>query len=345
MADEDLPATGRVARALHVERTGNRDGADALEEGLGVTRLHDDAFRQNGVLEERRDERVRSGLHRHPHLELGVGIVTGAQARLGIRCDGEEFQPLVVEPQIELAIFSEAQHAVVPGALQADRNLVLAVDREAVPDSGAAARPDRHGVVHAIFLPQRVRDRVGLERRRHVDVADRRAADLARRQEIALEQRRRHREHVADIVEAVADVVRRQEVDGVDIDGKYIADRVGVFRPVQAMERRAPRIGPRVGDPVALALDRLDQHVIGRVVGPRRAGWRHLAAAQLAQNLFPGRAVDVEIGEIERLDVHLGAGLGPGMAGVAILLPGSPNEMLVERRSSGGYGCFRRDDG
>jgi hypothetical protein len=47
------------------------------------------------------------------------------------------------------------------------------------------------------------------------------------------------------------------------------------------------------------------------VVGARQADGRHLAVAQLAQDFFPALAVGIEMGEIERGEVQLGARFGP----------------------------------
>ena len=65
-------------------------------------------------------------------------------------------------------------------------------------------------------------DLVGGRRGARVAIADREAADLAGRAQVALHQRRRERLHVGDVVEAVADRVGRQEGVDVDVDAEQI---------------------------------------------------------------------------------------------------------------------------
>ena len=57
--------------------------------------------------------------------------------------------------------------------------------------------------------------------------------DLLRRVQVLLHQHRRNREHVADIVEAVAQVVGGEVLLRTEIHRQQVADGVGVFRPVE----------------------------------------------------------------------------------------------------------------
>ena len=60
-----------------VVRPGDRDTADAFEEGL-LAIGERDAFGQHGVLEERGRDRPRARFHRHAHLKMRVGAFFGA---------------------------------------------------------------------------------------------------------------------------------------------------------------------------------------------------------------------------------------------------------------------------
>ncbi len=104
------------------------------------------------------------------------------------------------------------------------------------------------------------------------------------------------------------------------------------------MERRTSGIGPRLHHTIAFALDGLDERLVGGRGRPRQADRRHLAVAQLGQHLFPGLAMGVEMGEIEVLEIEFCACLGTRMAGVAIDLPGLPDELLIEGPVIGGCG-------
>ncbi len=243
-----------------------------------------------------------------------------------------------IEPQVQLAFPLEPQELIEPAPLQADRNLILAIDREAVANRCPAARAERHRFAHAFELNESSRNVVGLIGDRKLRIADCERADLACRREIALQQQRRHLQHVGDIVESVADVVGRQQLRNVDVEREQIANGVGVFGPVEAMERGAPGIGFDLRQAIALGLDSLDKRGVGGGVGPRHPRRRHLAAAQLAQHLFPSGAVLAEVGEVQRLQVQSGPRLGTEMAGVAIDLPGSPDRLLVKRLAMDGGG-------
>ena len=70
-------------------------------------------------------------------------------------------------------------------------------------------------------------------------ISEREPADLPRREQVPLHQRRRDRQHLGDVVEAVlVGVVGRQQRPRVDVEREQIADGVRVFGAVQAMERR-----------------------------------------------------------------------------------------------------------
>jgi hypothetical protein len=57
-----------------------------------------------------------------------------------------------------------------------------------------------------------------------------------------LHQRRRHAQHIGDVVEAVARIVARQHRGRVDGEIEQIANRVGVLGPVETMEDGRARI-------------------------------------------------------------------------------------------------------
>ena len=90
------------------------------------------------------------------------------------------------------------------------------------------------------------------------------------------------------------------------------------------MESRASGIGSDLRHTITLGLDSRDELLIGGLLGPRHADRRHFAAAQLAQDLLPSLAIDVEMAEVQGLQVQFCPRLGTEMTGVAIYFRGLP---------------------
>jgi len=77
-----------------------------------------------------------------------------------------------------------------------------------------------------------------------------------------------------------------KERRGVDVERQHVADRRRVLGPVQALERAAARIRPRLGDGVHPRLEAGRERVerrLGRALG---AGRRHHAGTQLPDHLL-----------------------------------------------------------
>ena len=125
-------------------------------------------------------------------------------------------------------------------------------------------------------------------RLRDLGAVERRADHLVGGSDVALHQHRRQRQHVADVVEAVAAVVLRELVGWTDVDGEQVADAVVVFGAVQAARgdaagidrRRFVRLRDFTIDPLGDGLDR-------RLVGLGLVLGRHLAGLELADDLVP----------------------------------------------------------
>ena len=128
---------------------------------------------------------------------------------------------------------------------------------------------------------------LGADRR----IADRETADLGRGRDVGLHQRRRDAQHVGDVVEAFARVVARKQRRGIDRQIEQIADGVGVFRAIEAMQHRRARVRSRGGGAVERVLHGRSEPIERGAVRPRRAGRRHHAGAHLPHHLFPGLRV------------------------------------------------------
>ena len=119
---------------------------------------------------------------------------------------------------------------------------VFAVDGEVVAKRDPAARPDRQAG-HVIVLREIAADAERLERGRDLRAGDGEAADLPRRREIALHQRRRHAQHGRVVVEPVRLFVGRQQRRDVDVEIEQVANGVAVLGSIQPMHRRRRSVG------------------------------------------------------------------------------------------------------
>ena len=163
---------------------------------------------------------------------------------------------------------------------------------------------------------------------RRVGIADGERRDLCRRRQILLEQRRRHAQHVRDVVEAVALVVGRQELGRVDLERQQIAHGVAVLGAVQAVDRRLAGLGRRQRALVQPPLEVGDEAVVRLGIGARPAQRRHLPAAQLAGDLLEELRVSRHVIEVDALERQAGL----AARGVVALEAVGTDDALVTRR-------------
>ncbi len=89
--------------------------------------------------------------------------------------------------------------------------------------------------------------------------------DRRRRREVLLQQQGGERQDVADVVEPVPGVVRRELGGGVVVHADQVADRVAVLDPVEPADRDAAGVGILRVDPERRDLD----PVLQRAAAPR----------------------------------------------------------------------------
>ena len=223
-----------------------------------------EAFRFPQLPHEVHAHYARTRLHRNANLQPGVSRKLHVGFPLGIRNDvaierrGRGLSPgftthlqqsdaLAIEAHFQLMREPHADEIFVKLPLQLDPDDVLAVQREMVAHREAAARAERQIVAHAVVLVPRAKDLVGVEHRNDCGIAYRQTADGARRRHVSLHVNGRDRQHAGDVVETLVHIVRSEKRLAVDIHREQIANRIGVFRPIQAMHRHAPGIGLRIG--------------------------------------------------------------------------------------------------
>ena len=354
-AGEDALPARRLPGAGGVEGPGDADPVDgrlgrlrrrapALGDGehlAGRPRLqHAVALRP--PLHERDAEHPRPRPRRDADLEVVVGVQRVLLPRAvaehrprerarrrgaGGAADGERGHALAVQPHLEPLPVLQAAHVVVELPPQPYPDVVLAVEGEVVPDGDAPARPERQVLAHAAVLePHRGQD-VGLGGRLDAGVAHREPADAPGREDVAVEQGRRHREDVGHVVEAEVRVVGGQQGGGVDIERQQVAHRVGVLPPVEAVDGGAPGLGVGGGDAVEGRLQRRGDGGVGVRLGPRPARRRHRPRAQLPHHLLPRGGMVAHAGGVHRVEGEPGRQEALVVAGDAVAVEDGANRL------------------
>ena len=258
-----------------------RVAAGALAGERAQVELADTLRLRRGLAQEGDADRVRAGGDRRAHLErLDLRHVEPARVvGIGPLADRQQRDPLAVDGDLEV-VRLDAQRPV-----RQDLEDVLRVLGEVVVDHHPAAGAERQPL-HAAVLPQVGGDPERLGRRRRHRRRHREAADLARRRQVALHQRRRDAEDAGDVVEAVARVVGRQQLADVDVERQQVAHGVAVLRPAQAVEGlRAAGVGIRRGGGVQLPFEPGPELRVGRGLRPGR-GRGGMAPARSLRTTF-----------------------------------------------------------
>ena len=143
--------------------------------------------------------------------------------------------------------------------------------------------------------------------------------DSAGRSQIFFEQHRRQREHVPDIVKAVARVVGGEFRLGVKIDSQQIKNRVAVFDPVQPPNGDTARIGVFGIDAKRVILDPVFQPLLLFGGRPRFFGGRHDAGPGVFQGVQPKIMAQKRITRFQFVKGHAPFAFSITMAIIAVL--------------------------
>ena len=219
-ADEDLAAARRVADAGGVERPGDRR---ALGTPPGVVNV--------GV---RRGSPSRSRRRRRRADDRAARGRSCAARPVTFRRKLRGFSTLTCSPSSVMSTPAPGPPAPPPPSANSYSASSGKVCVNSMPPRVPSGSPS---MWRSCASPGRRRDTSICDGRQRA-VADRQAADLHRRGDVALNQRRRHGERLGDVVEALARAVGRQQRVHVDVEREQIADRVGVLGAVQPMQRR-----------------------------------------------------------------------------------------------------------
>ena len=249
---------------------------------------------------------------------------------------------LAVESQVQAVLFGDPVDGAAAIPLQPYPQLVGGVGRQVQVGVQPPAGAERQAVEMGALGQAGRRGIPGGDGRRG-RVPDGEPGDLSRGRHVALEEQRRDAERVGDVVEPVRLVVRRQRVD-VDVEPQQIADGVAILGAVHAVQQRTSGVGIGGGRAVQRGLQPGGEAFVGRVVGPRPAGWRHRAAAELPDDLLPDLDRVARLGQVDRLE-HQPRGLQPRVvAGGAVALqhPRIVGVTLGSRLPGGGRGQQHR---
>ena len=135
-----------------------------------------------------------------------------------------------------------------PSAPDADCDRVVGVEGKEVPEEGTPALVGRQA--RDRLVPRPGGRRILFDDRLWSRRPNGQLTHPTRRRHVLLDVQRRHRQHVADVVEPVARVVSREVSRVIEVDTKQVTYGVAVLGAIQAMDRRSPGIGCVQGDTV-----------------------------------------------------------------------------------------------
>ena len=160
------------------------------------------------LFHERDTERVRTGADRNPCLQVLVDVVVrrlivfGKPGLARRRLHREQLHALAIEQELQIVRLAQSLDVLVAIAGEPDLDFVLSIHWKRVGHQRAAARADRQSL-DVFFLREVRRSPDGVAAGRAARPPDRYTADLFRRRNVAVHQRRRQ---IADghVVEPVA---------------------------------------------------------------------------------------------------------------------------------------------
>ena len=158
-------------------------------------------------------------------------------------------------------------------------------------------------------------------RRRQRPIADGQAADLHRRGDVALNQRRRHAQRLRDVVEALARAIGRQQRAHVDVERR--AGRESRWRTRCDSADAAPassRLAPATSTARSRRVSSSVAKRRARRARARRAARRHHAGADLPDDLLPRLGVGADARDVQRVERQAASLRALVVAGDAVLL-------------------------
>ncbi len=196
----------------------------------------------------------------------------------------------------QLAVHPDTEHYGLcvrgPFARQSEADNVLAIEIDPVAGfDGARIHPADALVLGGVFHREGLGQRIGRHGAR---------GDPLGRSQIFFHEHRRDGEDVANVVEALAGIVGGEVFLRAKLHAQQVANRVGVFVPVQAVDGDPARVKLRVEVRLReFTLDVLDQGVDLRL-RPWYTLGRHLPGTELLKNQLPAFPFACERCRIEK---------------------------------------------
>ncbi len=226
-------------------------------------------------------------------VERGVQVVVSANRG--------ETNPPAVERQFHRMRMLETAEVAEVRAEEPHLHVVLGVDGKRMANHDATHRPERQAF-DVLILRQVLANAECLGDRRCVDVADGQTANRLGGRQVSFLERRRHAQHIGDVVEAVRGVVRREQRGDVYVEREQIANRVRVLGAIEAVQQRTAGMRVRLRGAIEFAFEPRRQRVIRILIGPARALRRHRAGVEFPQHVLPEPGVGRDAREIGRVE-------------------------------------------
>ncbi len=251
--------------------------------------------------------------------------------------DGPRVDDLAVHHDEKLVrdiVALDAEQSLLDAAHEPAGEDVLGIGREVVRDLHTAAGAERHAF-EMIVLGHLDRNLVGRRRYHRVRIAEGVVGHAQGDSEIALEQHRRRRQHLGDVIEAVVAAVTRQQRREIGLDAEQIADRIGVLGAIQAMHLRRRRVRRLAGCRVERADERRQEFLALLLRRLGNVARRHEADVELVDHLFPDGRIGMHIRRIAALEGQLGREIDIVVAIDAIALDHRPLTLELGLRRTG----------
>ncbi len=336
----------RVAGADGVERAADRHVLDMRKAEVvgGNDRvvqevLQPDRTKRRRLLKESRGDHPLSCLNGDARLQAriervdDVGRVVARHHVVVVTADWREKHAFAAYRNLELVQVLKSADRTQVRFNQLHSDDVFSVEWEGVPGGDTATRAERQAL-EMFGLRHVAADTVGFGTGGDLRAPDGERADFCSRRQVAFQQRRRHAQHVRDVIETIGESSGGSSVDA----STSSASRSRMALAYSARFNRWSAVRPGLGCSVA-ARSRRDSRNPRSVSCDARSGrgrpvGRHGTGPNLSHNVFPKRRIVRHMIQIRAVEHDAGSRRGSGYAAVV-----TSDTVLIHRRAN--RGSFR----